>query len=185
MVPVSLSMLWLPILLSAVFVFIASNILWMMLPFWHYRDYRKLPDETSVLDALANVKSGQYSVPLIDWKSMTPEAREAFQRGPSAYMLVRNPARFSLGKALTLYFLQAVVVAVFIAYLTGHTRSAGSGYLEVFRVAGTAGFLAYGLRGISDGIWFGKPWIVVLKEMIDGLIYALLMAGTFGWLWPR
>jgi len=24
-----------------------------------------------------------------------------------------------------------------------------------------------------------------LKEAIDGLIYALLMAGTFGWLWPK
>ena len=32
---VPLSSLWLPILVSAVFVFIASNVLWMALPFWH------------------------------------------------------------------------------------------------------------------------------------------------------
>jgi len=26
---------------------------------------------------------------------------------------------------------------------------------------------------------------MTIKEMIDGLVYALLTAGTFGWLWPR
>jgi hypothetical protein len=29
------------------------------------------------------------------------------------------------------------------------------------------------------------PWSIVLKESFDGLIYSLLTAGTFGWLWPR
>lgn len=48
---VALSSLWLPILVSAVIVFIASNVLWMALPFWH-RDYGKLPDEKTVIDAL-------------------------------------------------------------------------------------------------------------------------------------
>jgi hypothetical protein len=34
-------------------------------------------------------------------------------------------------------------------------------------------------------IWYSRAWINTIKSTIDGLIYALLTAGTFGWLWPR
>jgi len=104
---------------------------------------------------------------------------------PAALLLVRNPGKFAMGKSLGSWFAYALVIAIFVAYLTGHTRGVGSHYLEVFRVAGAAAFLAFGFRGIPDAVWYGKPWVVAFKEMIDGLIYALLIAGTFGWLWPR
>jgi hypothetical protein len=182
---VPLSALWLPILVSAVFVFIASNVLWMAVPFWHRGDTGKLPDEKLALDALATAKSGQYIVPCVDWSKQTPEQRAERHRGPTAFLLVRNPGKFSFGKLLVLWFLYMLVVSIFVAYLTGRTRPAGTVYLEIFRVAGAAAFLAYGLRTISDAIWYGKPWKVVIKESIDGLIYSLLMAGAFGWLWPR
>ena len=73
---VSLSTLWLPILVSAVFVFIASYLLWMALPFWHRKDYKKLPDEGAVLGALKNAASGQYLAVGMDWATATPEERE-------------------------------------------------------------------------------------------------------------
>jgi len=38
---------------------------------------------------------------------------------------------------------------------------------------------------LSNGIWKGQTWSVTFKEVVDGLVYALLTAGTFGWLWPR
>jgi len=44
-----LTELWLPILLSAVFVFIASCISRMLLPF-HKKDYRKMNNEDAVTD---------------------------------------------------------------------------------------------------------------------------------------
>ncbi len=182
---IPLSALWLPILVSAVFVFIASNILWMAFPFWHRGDYGKLPDEKTVLDGLSKAKSGQYIVPCVDWNKMTPEQRAEMHRGPSALLLLRNPATFSFGKVLALWFLYTVVISVFVAYLAGHTLPVGTKYLQVFRVVGTAGVLAYAFRTVTDGIWYGKPWKVVFKEMIDGVIYSLLMAGAFGWLWPR
>jgi hypothetical protein len=31
----------------------------------------------------------------------------------------------------------------------------------------------------------GKPWTNGIKDMIDGLIYAGMTAGSFGWLWPK
>jgi len=182
---VPLSSLWLPILVSAVFVFIASNVLWMALPFWHRKDYGKLPDEKTVLGALASAKSGQYIVPCLDWNKATKEEREAMERGPIAMLILRNPGDVNMGKVLFFWFLYLLVVSFFVAYLAAHTLAKGTPYLAVFRIVGAAGFLTYGFRTVADAIWYGKPWTVVFKEMIDGLIYSLMMAGAFGWLWPK
>jgi hypothetical protein len=88
-------------------------------------------------------------------------------------------------KFLGMWFAYCLVISFFVAYLTEHTVAMGAHYLQVFRVVGTAAFLAYGLASISNSIWKGQPSSVTIKEMFDGLIYALLTAGTFGWLWPR
>jgi hypothetical protein len=178
-------MLWLPILLSAVICFIAANILWMMLPFWHRKDYRKLPDEATVLGALASVPSGQYVAPMMDWKNTTLEQRAAAQKGPMATLILRNPMAFSFPRTLVLYFIHLLVVCTFVAYIAGVTLGPGTHYLRVFRVAGTAGILAFAFNSIGDSIWYGKPWPVTFKLIIDGVIFGLLIAGTFGWLWPR
>ena len=185
MVAVPLSLLWLPILVASVFVFFASFILWMALPFWHSKDYGTIPNDKPILDALGGVKSGQYVVPFNDWGKMTPEARAAAQTQPSAFLLVRNPLAFSFPKTLGLYFLFILIVSVFVAYVTGRTKPAGTDYLEIFRVAGTVAFLCHGLRGIPDSIWYGKPWKVTFKELLDGLLFGLLTGGAFGWLWPK
>jgi hypothetical protein len=182
---VHLSTLWLPILVSAVFVFIASNLLWMALPFWHRADYQRLPDEKGVLAALSSAKSGQYIAPVLDWGKATPEERAAAQSGPMALLLVRNPNAFSFGKALTVYFLYTIVISAIVGYITGVVVGPGTLYPRVFRVAGTAAILAYAFRGVPDSVWYGKPWSVTFKEVVDGVIYGLLTAGTFGWLWPR
>lgn len=48
---ISVAALWMPILLSAVFVFVASSILHMVLPY-HRSAFGKLPAEDEVRDAL-------------------------------------------------------------------------------------------------------------------------------------
>ena len=182
---VFLSTLWLPVLVSAVFVFIASNILWMALPFWHRKDYKKLPDEAALLGTLKNAASGQYLAVGMDWATATPEERAAAHKGPMAFLYVRNPNAFSFGKTLTLYFLYAVVISAIVGYITGVTNAPGTHYPHIFRVAGSVAIIAYCFRGVPDSVWYGKPWLVTFKELIDGVIYGLLTAGTFGWLWPH
>jgi hypothetical protein len=110
----------------------------MALPFWHRSDYGKLPDEKTVLDALGPVKSGQYIVPSVNWSKLSPEEKKTMEAGPMAFALVRNPAGFNMGVALGQYFVYAIVVAVFVAYVTGRARGAGTPYLEIFRFACTA-----------------------------------------------
>lgn len=33
-------------------------------------------------------------------------------------------------------------------------------------------------------IWYSQDWGATARNMFDGLIYAPLTGGTFGWLWP-
>lgn len=181
---VPLGALWPAILVSALIVFVASNILWMALPFWHRRDYGRVPDERGLLDAVKALPSGQYAFPWMDWKNATPEQRAEAAAGPGGVMIIRNPNSFSFAKALVLYFLLAVAISTVVAYLTGLQLPGGASYERVFRVAGTAGILGWSFNSIADSIWFGRPWSVTIKQVIDGIIYGLLIGGTFGWLWP-
>jgi hypothetical protein len=184
---VPLTALWLPIVLSAVIVFVASSIMHMLLPY-HHSDYQRLPDEEKVLPLLraAGLKRGLYMFPFCTHKEMKqPEVVEKFKQGPVGMMTVFPSGPPAMPKFLVQWFVYCLVINFFVAYLTGRTVMPGANYLIVFRVAGTAGFLAYGLGHLSDGIWKGQPWSFTVKEVIDGLIYGLLTAGTFGWLWPR
>jgi hypothetical protein len=184
---VPLTALWLPILLSAVIVFVASSIMHMLLPY-HHSDYQRLPDEDKLLAALraAGLKQGLYIFPFGSHKDMkSPAMTEKYKQGPVGMMTVRPSGTPAMPKFLGMWFVYCLIIGFFVAYLTGRTLAPGASYLAVHRVAGTAAFLAYGLGQLSNGIWKGQPWGMTIKEVIDGLIYGLLTGGTFGWLWPR
>ena len=186
MVPITA--LWLPILLSAVIVFVASSIVHMLIPI-HKGDYRQLPDEDKVTDALrsAGVTPGRlYVFPFCTHKEMkSPAVIEKFKRGPVGHVIIRKSGAPGLGKYLAQWFLLCIVVSIFTACLTGGVRQPGAHYREVFHVAGLVAFMAYGVGQLQDSIWKGQTWGVTLKHVLDGLIYGLLTAGTFGWLWPK
>ena len=184
---VSLTALWLPIVLSAVIVFVASAIMHTVLTY-HESDCRQLPDEPKVLESLRSIglQRGYYHFPYCRHKDMkSPAHMEKLKQGPVGIMTVFPSGPPAMGKFLGQWFAYCLIISFFVAYLTAHTVAAGANYLVVFRVVGTAAFLAYGLGQLSNGIWKGQPWGMTIKETIDGLIYGLLTAGTFGWLWPR
>lgn len=185
---VPLPSLALPIVVAAVLVFLLSSVLHMALKY-HKADYRKLPRESSILDALRgdDLVAGYYQFPhCADMKEMgTPEMMAKMKRGPVGMLTVLPTGQVSLGKHLGLWFGHALLVSFFAAYLTGRTLGVGAEYLTVFRVAGTAAFMAYGLGEISDAIWKGQPWSNTLRHLFDGLLYGLVTGGAFGWLWPH
>jgi hypothetical protein len=185
MVPVTA--LAVPIVVSAVFVFVASFIMHMLLPY-HRNDYGQLPDEEKVLAALraAAVKRGLYVFPYCTHKDMkSPALAEKQKLGPVGFMTIAPSGPPAMAKFLIQWFVYCFLIGCFVAYLAGHTIVSGASYLAVFRVAGTAAFMAYGLGNLSGGIWKCQPWGMTIKEAFDGLIFGLLTAGTFGWLWPR
>jgi len=184
---VSLSALWLPILLAAVIVFIASSIIHMVLPY-HKSSYRKLSDEDKVRAAIraSNPSPGMYNFPFCTQKDLNSDEMKAkFTEGPVGHMIILPNGPVFLPKFLIQWFLFCVLVGIFVAYLAVHVVTPGAPYRHVFRVVGTTAFLAYGVGGLSNGIWKGHPWRMVLLEAFDGIIYAALTAGTFGWRWPH
>jgi hypothetical protein len=184
----SLGALWLPVVLSAVLVFVVSSIIHMVLRY-HASDYAGLPNEEAVRAALraGSPEPRQYVVPYCaEMKDMqTPEMRQKYTEGPVAVLYLRKAGVPAMGPLLLQWFLFALFVSFFVGYLASRTVPAGADYLDVFRVVGVAGFLAYAAGQVPAAIWMGKPWSVTLKEMFDGLIYGLVTAGVFGWLWPR
>lgn len=183
---VPLTMLWLPILVASVIVFMAGAISWMVLPH-HKTDYRGLPDEDSVLSALRREKAapGQYMFPYAgDRKAMTAEWKAKVEAGPAGILLIRRNPSTKMAPNLIQYFIWIVVIEIFTAYVASRALSGSSDYLEVFQIAGTTAILGFAGACVPNSIWFGKPWSVTWKEVIDGIVYGLLSAGVFGWLWP-
>jgi hypothetical protein len=185
MVPVTT--LWLPVLVSAVIVFFASFILHMVLPL-HRNDWRKLAAEDEVMSALRkfNLSPGDYAMPCGSPSAMKdPAFKEKMNRGPVAFFTVLPAGQFTMGSNLAQWFVFNVVVSIFAGYLAGAALPRGAEYLEVFRFAGTTAFTAYVLGFVPQSIWYKRAWSTQLKNCVDGLAYALLTAGVFGWLWPR
>jgi hypothetical protein len=185
---ISLLTLWLPILLSAVIVFVASSIIHMATP-WHKGDYLKAPNEDKAMDALRPlaIPPGDYMMPLPasmqDLKS--PEFLEKRTKGPVMLFTVLPNGPVTMGASLVQWFLYSVVVGIFAAYVAAHTLSAGTPYPQVFRVVGTTAFVGYALALWQLSIWYRRAWGTTIRYTADGLLFALLTAGTFGWLWPH
>ena len=182
-----LSALWLPIVLSAVIVFVASSIIHMLLPY-HRSDYQKLPDEEKILPVLraAGLKRGLYVFPFCTHKEMkSPAIIEKYNQGPVGMMTVLPNGPPAMPKFLGLWFGYCLVISIVVAHLAAYTVYPYPTHRHIVRVVGESAFLAYGLGNLSNSIWKGQTWSVTIKEVIDGLIYALLTAGTFSWLWPR
>ncbi len=186
MVPVM--SLWLPILISAVFVFVASSVIHMMLPY-HKSDYGKVPAEDDVMDALRkfNVPPGDYMVPRCGSPNemKSPAFVEKMKKGPVIVMTVMPNGPWSMGSNLAQWFVYCVVVGAIAAYIAGRALGPGAPYLAVFRFAGATAFAGYALALWQNSIWYKRAWSTTIKSTFDGLVYALLTAGTFGCLWPR
>jgi len=185
---VSLMALLLPIFLSAVIVFIASSIIHMALKY-HAADYRTLPRESEVMEALRKfeIPPGDYMVPRAgSMEAMrTEEFKDKMKKGPVMMATVMPSGMFQMGRSLFQWFLFCILVSVFTAYVTGRALGPGTPYLRVFQIAGTVAFASYALGQFPASIWYRKSWGTTMRHALDGLIFGSLTAGTFGWLWPK
>ena len=185
---IDLFMLWLPILLSAAIVFILSSIIHMLSP-WHKSDYPKMPDEDKVMDVLRpfGIPPGDYVVPRPSGREdmRSPEFKEKMNKGPVVMLTVFPNGPSAMGMSLVLWFLYLLVIGFFVAYVAGRTLPLGTDFLHVFRLTGVTSFLGYCAALWQMSIWYRRAWSTTIKATVDGLIYALLTAVTFGWLWPH
>jgi hypothetical protein len=113
------------------------------------------------------------------------EFQEKWKKGPVWFITVLPAgAPLGMGSQLAQWFGYSLIVGVFAAYVTGRALGPGAEYLSVFRFAGCTAFLGYSLAHMQRSIWYRQAWSTTLKNMFDGLVYGLLTAGSFAWLWP-
>lgn len=183
-----LATLWIPILLSAILVFVISSLIHMLLKY-HQNDFKKLPNEDAVMEALRKfeIPEGDYLIPCAgSAKAMkSPEYIDKMTKGPVAVVTFIKPGVPTMTKNLILWFLYIVVVNIFAAYIADRAVGPGGQYLRVFRFVGCTAFIGHSLALLQNSIWYKRNWGATIKSIFDGLIYALVTAGTFGWLWPR
>jgi hypothetical protein len=185
---VSLTTLWLPILLSAAVVFFVSFVLHMLVPF-HRSDFLKLPSEDEVMEALRrfSIPPGDYMAPSSTGPAAMrdPKFLEKMTKGPVvvATFLPGGPIR--MGGQLAQWFVYCAIVGVFAAYIATRTLASGTDYLHVSQIVSCVAFVGYTLALWQQSIWYHRSWATTIRYTIDGLIYGFLTGGVFGWLWPK
>ncbi len=181
--------LWLPILAAAIFVFVASSLIHMVFK-WHNSDYRKLANEDAVAAALrAGAPSpGLYTLPhCTDMKDMQGEAMQnRFREGPVAFITVKPNGLPAMGPTLGAWFLLNLIVAAVAAVVSLHAFgfSAEDAACRAGCLGGVVAFMSYFIGSASDGIWMGRPWSAVAKDLLDAIIYGVVTGLAFWWLWP-
>jgi hypothetical protein len=185
---VELTALWKPILVSVACVFVALVLIHALLG-WHKADMVAIPNETQFMDAVRalNVPPGEYRFPYSNSTSemRTPEWDARMQRGPVGIMTMHPNGGIDMGKMFGLWLVYSLVISMLAAYVTGRTRGVGATYLDVFRISGTVAFCCYVMAHWQNWIWWGRSTRYTITQSIDGIIFALVTAGCFGWLWPR
>lgn len=184
---VSLLELWMPILLGTFLAWIASALIHMALKY-HNSDYRELANEEEVAAALRKgaPTPGIHSIPYcVDMARMGEPAMQAkFASGPVAFVTVFPNGMPAMGKLVGQQIVYFLIGCVLIGWCATLVLPAGAAYLSVFQFVAVVGFLAFGWAVVPFAIWYGHPWSTTCKYLLDALIYGLIVAGCFGWLWP-
>lgn len=184
--------LWLPIVLSAVVVFVASSVLWMATPL-HKGDYSVPPDEDDIQAAVKKhgFGPGMYYIPWCKGghgnAAKDPAYQKRMEEGPWVLLMVPQ-GKPSFGNTLGRWFVSQVILAVVIGYaahaaisLAGHRPE----YLRIFQVVGAIALLAHGGMAGHDTMWKGLSYRHTAVKLVDAVVYATLTAGCFAGFWPK
>lgn len=180
--------LWLPILLSAVVVFVISSLIHMVFK-WHASDYSSFTNEDAVRDAIraGNPAPGRYVMPFCtDMKDMAGEAMmKKYREGPVGHVTLLPNGAHNMGKYLGQWFLWSLAIAVVAAYLASRLFGLDHNYARAAaKLVGAVSFIAYGFGTITESIWMGRPWSQSAKYLLDSALYGVGSGLVFFWLWP-
>lgn len=178
--------LWLPIVLSAVVVWIASLIASTALPH-HKKDFVALPDEDGFAGDMRRrgIPPGNYLFPDFRGREAMKSAKvaKALNEGPVGHLIVwKTP--LTMGDKMLGTLLVHLVVCTLIAYLTRVAIPGPAPFLKVFQVATTAGILAHCFSFIPAALWWGSYKRTIVANVVDGVVFGVMIGAIFGWRWP-
>jgi hypothetical protein len=172
----------LPIVLSAVALFFASFLSWMVLQL-HKDDWKKIEDEDKFLGGVAgcNLPEGSYMFPGCKSQADTKseEYRRKYDAGPRGVMTILP--KVNMGKNLGMTMAYFLVVSFLLAYLGTIALKPGDGFLQVFRFISTAAFMTFLAAMVQHAIWF-RPRIV--GHVIESVAYTAITGAIFAAMWP-
>lgn len=179
----SVTELWLPILLAGVATHIASTIAWTVLPH-HKPEWKGLgDDEDGLQDWIAGreIPAGQYLFPFASgMKEADCDAiKEKQQKCRGMLLLYQRPVNMGAAIGKTLAFF--LVAAFMIGYLAAFSVPSGASFWHVFRFVSTAGILTHCFARFPHVFWFPEK---IAMSLLDGVVYSLITAGVFAALWP-
>ncbi|MBT8099927.1 MAG: hypothetical protein KJO82_09260 [Gammaproteobacteria bacterium] len=184
---VSLLQLWLPIVLGTFLAWIASGLIHMVVKY-HNSDYKRLTNEDEVMAAVrkGSPELGTHTFPFcIDMNEMKDAAvQQKFEAGPVGFLTIFPNGLPNMGKLMGQQISFFLVGCALIGYCAALAIEPGAQYMTVFRFVAAVGFLTFGWAVIPYSIWFGHAWSMTAKYLLDALIYGLIVAGGFAWLWP-
>jgi hypothetical protein len=177
-----LTELWLPILLSAVALFFASFVSWMVLRL-HRDDWRKLEREDEFLEAVRGVglSRGNYMFPYCGTSAemRSEEYQRKYEAGPRGVMTILANTNMAVNLALT--FVYFLAVSFCLAYLATLALPRGAGFMTVFRFVSTAGLLTFLAAIVQHAIWFR---VRIVGHVIESIAYAAIVGAIFAAMWP-
>ena len=163
-----MAQLWLPILVSALLVFVLSAASHMFLP-WRRDEWGRITEFDSLQAALRGLPPGLYAFPASpDRKEqMKKEWMERWAKGPSGWLTIAPPSPIRMGRNMGLSLLAFAAVAFLVAYVAFHALGPAPRYLAVFRVVGTIAFLSFGVGTVFHSIWYHRPWRAYAADVLD------------------
>ena len=174
--------LLLPIALSAVALFFASFLSWMVMQL-HRKDWVKLEKEDDFLKAVRKIgiPNGSYMFPGCETpeEMKNEEYKKKWGAGPCGIITIFS--KVNMGKNLGLTFLYFLVASFCLGYLAKLAIEPGEEFLAVFRFVATAGFMTFLAAIIQQAIWFH---IRIIGHVIESVAYAAISGAIFGVMWP-
>ena len=172
----------LPIVLSAVALFIASFLSWMVLQL-HKQDWVKLAQEEKFIEAArgCDIPPGSYAFPACGCpeEMKSDEFKKKLEAGPHGIMTVFGP--ISMGRNLGLTFVYFLVASFCLAYLTTLAVPPGADFMKVFRFVATAGFMTFYSAIVPHAIWFKCR---IVGHLIESVAFAAIIGAIFAAMWP-
>lgn len=177
-----LTALWLPIIIIAAVLFVASFVAWVILPH-HFGDWKKLDKEQEFMDAVSglNIPAGNYMYPGTHTKEEqnSDEFRERYMKGPRGVLSTWAPPNMGVNLGLTFVFF--LVTTAIIAYITLAALGRGAEFMKVFQIAGAIGVLTHASSGVLNAIWFRRR---IIMDVVDGVVYGIIIGLIFALMWP-
>jgi hypothetical protein len=171
-----------PIVVSAVVLFFASFLSWMVLQL-HKTDWNKVAKEDELMATVkqCDLPVGSYMFPRCESHAQmqTPEFQAKYAAGPRGIMTIMAPT--NMGQNLGLTILYFLAVSTGLAYLASMALPRGADFMSVFRFVFVAAFMTFLAAMVQHAIWF-RPRIA--GHVVESVAYSALTAAIFALLWP-